>query len=103
MAWKFTIFIILFVASFGAGFFACWFEQRGYIESVDKRVIEFRDRADELERINIEVEQRVTDLSGRIELAQSLVIRLSEQGGSALEKVKRVIADLRRLQEILQL
>jgi hypothetical protein len=103
MAWKITIGLVLLLSAFGAGYCTNWLESRRYIESVDQRFNDIAIRNGELERINSEVEQRVSDLSGRIELAQSIVIRLSEQGGSALEKVKRVIENLRRLQEILRL
>ena len=61
-----------------------------------------RDRVIELEQRNLETQGIVDRLAGRLDTAKSIVDGISKSSGTAIEKLRNVMANLRKLQEILR-
>lgn len=93
--------IAMFLASFGAGWYGCYYESLRHIDGLDKQFAAVREYLDGLERENQQLTITVGQLKGRLDTASKLVDEISGSGQTALETVRRVIGNLQKLKEVL--
>lgn len=102
MAWKITVVLVLILAAFGAGYGTSYLESKRYIDGLDQQFGAAREYFDGIDQQNRDLKERISKLSGQLDTASNLVDQISNQGGTALETVRRVIANLKKLKEILR-
>lgn len=100
--WRVLIVLVLFVAGMGAGYYTGLTESQRSIDGLDRQLVDSRARIAELEQANRTSVRLVDDLAGRLDRAQSIVEDISRTGGTAVEKVRTTIDNLKRLKEILE-
>lgn len=90
-----------FIGFFAAGWWGATLESKRLVDGLDQQLATGRDRIAELERANREIKDLVDRLAGRLDTASGIVDEISSTSGTALEKVRRTVENLRKLKAIL--
>ena len=99
--WRVLILMVFCLSFFAAGWFGCEYESKRLVDGLNRQLADGRDRIAELERTSREAQELVDRLAGRLDTAAGIVDEISSAGGTALEKVRRTIENLRKLKELL--